>query len=81
MPGMTGFDLVKAVKEIDATISIFLMSAYEIIDNSELNDIKIDGVLKKPIGMTQLLDTIEKAFNEYHTLIKMYTPSSTADLL
>ena len=60
MPGMTGFDLLKNIKKIDATICFFLMSAYDTIDFSELEGIKIDGFIQKPIRIKELLSTIEK---------------------
>jgi DNA-binding NtrC family response regulator len=60
MPGMTGFDLLKNIKKIDATISFFLMSAYDVIDFSELEGIKIDGFIQKPIRIKELLSILEK---------------------
>ncbi len=60
MPGMTGFDLLKNIKKIDATICFFLISAYDTIDFSELEGIKIDGFIQKPIRIKELLSTIEK---------------------
>ena len=60
MPGMTGFDLLKNIRKIDKTISFFLMSAYDTIDFSELEGIKIDGFIQKPIRIKELLSTIEK---------------------
>ncbi len=60
MPGMTGFELLKNIKKIDKTISFFLMSAYDTIDFSELEGIKIDGFIQKPIRIKELLSTIEK---------------------
>ena len=60
MPEMTGFDLLKNIKKINATISFFLMSAYDTIDFSELEGIKIDGFIQKPIRIKELLSTIEK---------------------
>ena len=53
MPGMTGFDLLKNIKKIDATISFFLMSAYDAINFSELEGIKIDGFIQKPIRILE----------------------------
>ena len=41
------------------------MSAYDIIDFSELDGIKIDGFMQKPITIRELLSTIEKHFNQY----------------
>ena len=60
MPGMTGFDLLKDIKKIDKTISLFLMSAYDVIEFSELEGIKIDGFIQKTIRIKVLLSTLEK---------------------
>ena len=60
MPQMNGFDLVKNVKKINTNISIILMSAYENIDYSQLNDITINEVIQKPIKIMELLSTVEK---------------------
>ena len=65
MPEMTGFDLLKNIRKINVNISILLMSAYDIIDFSELDGIKIDGFMQKPITIRELLSTIEKHFNQY----------------
>ena len=54
MTGMTWYDLLKNIKKIDATISFFLMSAYDIIQFSELEGIKIDGFIQKPIRIKEL---------------------------
>ena len=62
MPGMTGYDLLKNIKKIDATISFFLMSAYDIIEFSEIESIKVDGFIQKPIRIKELLAIIEKHF-------------------
>ena len=60
MPGMTGFDLLKNIKKIDATISFFLMSANDTINFSEIEGIKIDGLIQKPIRIKEFLSIIEK---------------------
>ena len=60
MPDMNGLDLVKNVKKIDPNISIILMSAYENIDYSTLDDITINEVIQKPIKIIELLSTVEK---------------------
>jgi DNA-binding NtrC family response regulator len=62
MPEMTGFDLLKNIKKIDAAISFYLMSAYDFVEFSELEDIKIDGFIQKPLRIKELLATIEKHF-------------------
>ena len=60
MPEMTGFDLLKNIKKLDATILFFLMSAYDTIEFSELEGIKIDGFIQKPIRIKELLPIVEK---------------------
>ena len=60
MPEMTGFDLLKNIKKLDATILFFLMSAYDTIEFSELEGIKIDGFIQKPIRIKELLSIVEK---------------------
>ena len=75
MPGMTGFDLVKIVKKINTTISIFLMSAYDTIDYSKLDGITIDGFIQKPIQIEKLLSKIENHFDHYqynHIIVDNY---------
>ena len=59
MPEMNGFELVKNVKKINTNISIILMSAYENIDYSQLDDITINEVIQKPIKIMELLSTVE----------------------
>lgn len=62
MPGMSGFDLLKNIKKIDATISFFLMSANDTSNFSEIEGIKIDGFIQKPIRIKELLSILEKHF-------------------
>ena len=62
MPVMTGFNLLKNIKKIDATISFFLRSAHDIIEVSEIEVIKIDGFIQKLIRIKEFLFTIEKHF-------------------
>lgn len=60
MPEMNGFDLVKNIKKVDPNISIILMSAYDNIDYSKLNNITINAFIQKPIKITELLSKVEK---------------------
>ncbi|MGZ5491840.1 MAG: response regulator [Nitrososphaeraceae archaeon] len=62
MPGMSGFDLLKDIKKIDATISFFLMSANDTINFSEIEGIKIDGFIQKPVRIKEFLSILEKHF-------------------
>jgi DNA-binding NtrC family response regulator len=60
MPEMNGFDLVKNIKKINTNILIILMSAYDNIDYSQLNELTIHEVIQKPIKITELLSKVEK---------------------
>lgn len=60
MPEMNGLDLVKNLKKINTNILIILMSAYDNIDYSQLNNITINAFIQKPIQIKELLSTLEK---------------------
>ena len=60
MPEMNGFDLVKNLKKINTNILIILMSAYDNIDYSQLNELTINEFIQKPIKITELLSKVEK---------------------
>ena len=60
MPEMNGLDLVKNLKKINTNILIILMSAYDNIDYSQLNNIMINAFIQKPIQIKELLSTVEK---------------------
>lgn len=53
MPSMSGFQFIQNIKLIRPKINVLLMSALEVIGNSEfsthLNKYEIDGFLRKPI--------------------------------
>ena len=63
---MTGFKLLKNIKKIDNTISFFLMSAYDTIQFSEIEGIKIDGFIQKPVQIREFLSILEKHFISIH---------------
>ena len=61
MPEMSGVQLARKVKEINPTIKVVLMTAYEIKDNkfSKVSpSIHIDGFIQKPISITELTNKI-----------------------
>ena len=64
MPGMNGFEFMKKVKEINSSVKIFLMSAFEIRDiefSKVLPTPRLDGFIQKPISPKKLTEIIEKA--------------------
>jgi DNA-binding NtrC family response regulator len=72
MPGMSGFDLLKDIKKIDAIISFFLMSANDTSNYSEIEGIKIDGFIQKPIRRKEFLSILEKhLINQYPNIMNV----------
>ena len=63
MPGMTGFELIRSIKQINPTTKVLLMSAFE-IDDSELSmalgSIMIDDFIQKPVSPRKLTSIIQK---------------------
>jgi len=61
MPRMTGFELVRKIKQIQPETRIFLMSAFE-INQSEfqivLPSTRVDRFIQKPISMARLIAMI-----------------------
>ncbi|HZA62252.1 MAG TPA: response regulator, partial [Nitrososphaeraceae archaeon] len=61
MPGMSGIQLARKVKEINPAVKTVLMTAFEIRDN-EFSKVfpstQVDGFVQKPIGIKELTDKI-----------------------
>lgn len=70
MPGMSGFELVNKINEINSNVKVLLMTAVEIDSrlNSELKEVSIESFLRKPIHIHQLLSTVEKCIMANLTL-------------
>jgi DNA-binding response OmpR family regulator len=68
MPGMTGFEFVRRVKDINSKVRVVFMSAFDIndIEFSKVlpSSIKIDGFMRKPFLPSELLKLIDKQLNE-----------------
>ena len=62
MPKMTGFQLVRRIKDMHPESKMILMSSFE-IDRSELEKVRlnteIDGILCKPFAISKLIEMIE----------------------
>lgn len=67
MPGMTGIQLARKVKQIDPDIKTILMTAFEIKDN-EFSKVfpstQVDGFVQKPISIKELTDKILSLIGE-----------------
>jgi DNA-binding NtrC family response regulator len=61
MPGLTGIDLAKRIREINSEIVIFLMTAFDISDLKDKPDFKlarIDMLIQKPVRFSYLREMI-----------------------
>lgn len=63
MPGLCGIDLAKRIRQINKTIKIFLMTAFDIQDlqnNKDFQIANIDKLLQKPIRFSELRILMEQ---------------------
>ncbi|MDX1762852.1 MAG: ATP-binding protein [bacterium] len=58
MPGMSGIDLVRRIREEDSKLGVVLISAFRSYD--ELQDTPIDGFLEKPLDIHKLYQVLRK---------------------
>ncbi len=61
MPGLSGIQLARKVKEVDPSVKVVLMTAFEIRDNefsTVFPSTQVDGFIQKPIGIRDLTDKI-----------------------
>ncbi len=61
MPGLSGMQLARKVKEINPNVKVVLMTAFEIRDKEfsiVFPSTHVDGFVKKPVGIKDLTDKI-----------------------
>jgi DNA-binding NtrC family response regulator len=61
MPGLTGIQLARKVKEINPNVKVVLMTAFEIRDDEfsmVFPSTKVDGFVQKPVGIRELTDKV-----------------------
>ena len=67
MPGLSGMQLARKVKEINSGVKVVLMTSFEIRD-SEFSKVfpstQVDGFVQKPIGIRDLTDKILSIIGE-----------------
>jgi DNA-binding NtrC family response regulator len=67
MPGLSGMQLARKVKEINSGVKVVLMTSFEIRD-SEFSTVfpstQVDGFVQKPIGIRELTDKILSIIGE-----------------
>ena len=61
MPGLSGMQLARKVKETNPDVKVVLMTAFEIMDN-EFSKVfpstQVDGFIQKPVRIRELIDKI-----------------------
>jgi len=66
MPGMSGLDFANKIREIDTSVRVFLISAFDTSDlenNGNYKSAKIERVIQKPIKFSILKEVL------YNTLV------------
>ncbi len=62
MPGMTGWELISAIKQIDPDTMVVLMTGWSVrLDDERLNQNHVDAVITKPFELSQINDLIKEA--------------------
>ena len=67
MPGLSGIQLARKVKEINPNVKVVLMTSFEIRDNEfskVFPSIQVDGFVQKPIGINDLTNKIVSIIGE-----------------
>jgi DNA-binding response OmpR family regulator len=67
MPGMSGIELAKKIREINNKIKIFLITAFDINDlenNSDFIAARIDKLIQKPVHFVELRKIINNALKK-----------------
>jgi DNA-binding response OmpR family regulator len=73
MPKMNGFELYREIRKRDEKVKIYLMTAFEISMTEfekVLPSIKIDGLITKPLTMTNLRSIFQGALIKSNSVIK-----------
>ena len=64
IPGMNGIELANKIRELDSSVKIFLITAFDIADiqdNESYKQAKIDKIVQKPLKLSLLKKIIESA--------------------
>ncbi len=62
MPGMDGTELCERIKCIRPGVKVYAISGHiELYDDDKLEKLGFDGIIKKPVSMNALKETIESA--------------------
>ena len=67
MPGLSGMQLARKVKQVNPNVKVVLMTAFEIRDeefSKVFPSMSVDGFVQKPIGIKDLTDKILSLIGE-----------------
>jgi YesN/AraC family two-component response regulator len=67
MPGISGIQLARKVKEVNPAVKVVLMTAFEIRDgefSKVFPSTQVDGFVQKPIGIRDLTNKILSVIGE-----------------
>ena len=61
MPGMSGWEVIEKIKSINDKVPVALITGWNVkLDESEMNDCRINFVVQKPFKMEQLLNLVQE---------------------
>lgn len=63
MPRMSGFEFVREARKIASEIKVIFMTAFE-IENGQIKEIETTELLKKPIGLPDLVTMVNKVLEK-----------------
>ncbi|OUL24993.1 hypothetical protein BV372_28285 [Nostoc sp. T09] len=68
MPEMNGFEVVRVIQQDKylQTLPILLITAYKEVITSEFTNIKVNGVLHKPINSDDLVEIVQEVLQVYN---------------
>jgi DNA-binding NtrC family response regulator len=76
MPGLSGIQLARKVKEVNPNVKTVLMTAFEIKDNefsTVFPSTQVDGFVQKPVGIKELTGKILSIIGESKSRINERT--------
>jgi len=61
MPGMSGWEVTEKIKSINDKVPVALITGWNVkLDESEMNDCRINFVVQKPFKMEQILNLVQE---------------------
>lgn len=65
LPDMSGAQLIRALRQVDPRARIVVLSgSADGLEPGEAADLRVDGVLQKPVGMKELVGTIRRLWEQ-----------------